>query len=184
MGRKTDIGVGLIASAAFAGAALFHSHAASVVACVTVGTFGVGLVAFDVGRGQGLREAKPLSSVPAESPVPDFTVDIKVAKQMLGIAAADPQAVDDWIDKVHDELLIWRTSAAEEFSPVALQETPESWQRRQDWYNSPAGRSTALEYVLGGLHGHQMPKTEYDPSLKRLKDHYDRLIKILERAGA
>lgn len=184
MGRKTDIGATLISSAAFAGAALFHNHAVTVVACVVVGTCGVGLVAFDVGRSKGLRVATQLSSVPTVSPVPSLTTDIKVAKQMLGIAAANPQAVDDWIERVHNELLTWRTSAAEEFSPAALQETPESWQRRQDWYNSPAGRSTTLEYVLGSLHGIQMPKTEYDPSLKRLKDHYDRLIKILERSGA
>lgn|GEM_PF-6897832 len=183
MSRKTDVGVGLIASTAFAGAALFHSHAVSVVACVAVGTCGVGMVAFDVGRSRALQQVGIRVGASTENPLPDFTPEIRVAQQMLAISSADPQAVDDWIQKVHDELLGWRTSAAEEFSPVALRETPESWQRRQDWYNSPVGRSSTLEYVLGGLYGERMPETEYDPSMKRLKDHYDRLIRILERVG-
>lgn len=64
MRRTFEIGVGLSAGAAFALAGIFHKLTVAVVLCVAIGVLGVFLVAFDLGRGKGERDAKGESKVP------------------------------------------------------------------------------------------------------------------------
>ena len=117
-----------------------------------------------------------------DSGPPDFVLEILEATDLLRYELATRENVENWIDRVFDKLLPWSASAASTFHPILLPETFDSYARRETWYNnSPEGRAANLQHVLESFgHADSPPPPAFDPSMESLKEHLDRLVRVID----